>query len=145
MYPQCAPLLVGLVQQAEQQQEASQKQLALAKRKLVAEAESNRVEKERMLRMQVRCRKRVWLHARDTAIVLQGDQWARLRGGKGVHCLCFELVVQQNCHVVPSLWLRFEAGGAGRGAVFSLRGKRGDVSDPCTLGRVTYTSLLGHC
>lgn len=46
-------MLVGLMQQAEQKQEATQQQLALARRKLLAEAESNRREKERMLQMQV--------------------------------------------------------------------------------------------
>ena len=47
------------MQQAEQQQEASRQQLALGRRKLAAEAESKRVENERMLRMQVQCRIRV--------------------------------------------------------------------------------------
>lgn len=47
-------VFVDRIQQAEQQREVSQRQLALAKRKLAAEAEGSRIEKERVLKMQVR-------------------------------------------------------------------------------------------
>lgn len=88
-------------QQAEQQQEASQHRLELAKRKLVAEAESARVEKERVLRMQVRCRKMMWLHEtlRVHFLVVMGEMDAL------VYSIRVSNLVQWHCQAGPSFYL----------------------------------------